>query len=143
MDAPCGHAGIYLLIAGTYTPICLLALEGAWRFVVLSLVWLAAAVAIVIKFTWVGAPKWLAAVIGIALGWAGVVLLPQLATRLHLAAIVLLAAGGIAYTVGAVIYARGRPDPTVFGYHEVCSTRSRSSASPASTAIAFFVIRAG
>ena len=118
-----------------HTPICLLALEGAWRFVVLSLVWLAAAVAIVIKFTWVGAPKWLAAVIGIALGWAGVVLLPQLATRLHLAAIVLLAAGGIAYTVGAVIYARGRPDPvpTVFGYHEVFHARSRSSASPAST----------
>lgn len=139
------HAGVYLLIAGTYTPICLLALEGAWRFVVLSLVWLAAAVAIVFKFTWVGAPKWLAAVIGIALGWAGVVLLPQLATRLHLAAIVLLAAGGIAYTVGAVIYARGRPDPvpTVFGYHEVFHALTIVGVACQYVAIAFFVIRAG
>lgn len=139
------HAGVYLLIAGTYTPICLLALEGAWRFVVLSLVWLAAAAAIVFKFTWVGAPKWLAAVIGIALGWAGVVLLPQLATRLHLAAIVLLAAGGIAYTVGAVIYARGRPDPvpTVFGYHEVFHALTIVGVACQYVAIAFFVIRAG
>ena len=139
------HAGVYLLIAGTYTPICLLALEGAWRFVVLSLVWLAAAVAIVFKFTWVGAPKWLAAVVGIALGWAGVVLLPQLATRLHLAAIVLLAAGGIAYTVGAVIYARGRPDPvpTVFGYHEVFHALTIVGVGCQYVAIAFFVIRAG
>src|SRR5262245_32613309 len=87
------HAGIYLLIAGTYTPVCLLALEGTWRFVVLSLIWLAAATAIVFKFTWVGAPKWLAAVIGIALGWAGVALLPQLVTRMHPAAIVLIAIG--------------------------------------------------
>ena len=111
----------------------------------LSLVWLAAAVAIVIKFTWVGAPKWLAAVIGIALGWAGVVLLPQLATRLHLAAIVLLAAGGIAYTVGAVIYARGRPDPvpTVFGYHEVFHALTIVGVACQYVAIAFFVIRAG
>jgi hemolysin III len=139
------HAGVYLLIAGTYTPICLLALEGAWRLVVLSLVWLAAAVAIVFKFTWVGTPKWLAAVIGIALGWAGVVLLPQLATRLHLAAIVLLAAGGIAYTVGAVVYARGRPDPvpTVFGYHEVFHALTIVGVSCQYVAIAFFVIRAG
>lgn len=139
------HAGVYLLIAGTYTPICLLALEGAWRFVVLSLVWLAAVVAIVFKFTWVGAPKWLAAAIGIALGWAGVVLLPQLATRLHLAAIVLLAAGGIAYTVGAVIYARGRPDPvpTVFGYHEVFHALTIVGVACQYVAIAFFVIRAG
>src|ERR1700752_355745 len=58
------HAGIYLLIAGTYTPVCLLALEGAWRFAVLAVVWLAAAAAIILKFAWVGAPKWLAAVIG-------------------------------------------------------------------------------
>ena len=139
------HAGVYLLIAGTYTPICLLALEEAWRFVVLSLVWLAAAIAIVFKFTWVGAPKWLAAVVGIALGWAGVVLLPQLATRLHLAAIVLLAAGGIAYTVGAVIYARGRPDPvpTVFGYHEVFHALTIVGVACQYVAIAFFVIRAG
>ena len=139
------HAGIYLLIAGTYTPVCLLALDGAWRFAVLAVVWLAAVAAIILKFAWVGAPKWLAAVIGIALGWAGVALMPQLATRVHPAAIVLLAAGGIAYTVGAVIYARGRPDPApaVFGYHELFHALTIVGVACQYVAIAFFVIRAG
>lgn len=139
------HAGIYLLIAGTYTPVCLLALEGAWRFVVLSLIWVAAAAAIVFKFAWVGAPKWLAAVIGIALGWAAVALLPHLATRLHPVAIALLALGGIAYTVGAVIYARGRPDPVpgVFGYHEVFHALTIVGVGCQYVAIAFFVVWAG
>lgn len=139
------HAGIYLLIAGTYTPVCLLALEGAWRLVVLALIWLAAAVAIIFKFAWVGAPKWLAAVTGIALGWAGVALLPQLATRMHPAAIALIAIGGIAYTVGAVIYALRRPDPLpeVFGYHEVFHALTIVGVACQYVAIAFFVIRAG
>jgi hemolysin III len=139
------HAGIYLLIAGTYTPVCLLALSGAWRFAVLAVVWVAAAAAIVFKFAWVGAPKWLAAVIGIALGWAGVALLPQLATHVHPAAIVLLALGGIAYTVGAVIYALRRPDPmpSVFGYHEVFHALTIVGVGFQYVAIAFFVIQAG
>lgn len=139
------HAGIYLLIAGTYTPVCLLALEGAWRLVVLSLIWLAAAAAIVFKFTWVAAPKWLAAVIGIALGWAGVALLPQLATRMHPVAIALIAIGGVAYTVGALIYALRRPDPLprVFGYHEVFHALTIVGVACQYVAIAFFVIRAG
>ena len=139
------HAGIYLLIAGTYTPVCLLALEGAWRFVVLSLVCVAAAAAVVVKFAWVAAPKWLAAVLGIALGWVGVALLPQLATRLDPAAIVLLALGGIAYTAGAIIYTRRRPDPvpTVFGYHELFHALTIVGVACQYVAIAFFVIHAG
>jgi hemolysin III len=139
------HAGIYFLIAGTYTPVCLLALEGAWRPVVLALIWVAAAAAIVFKFAWIGAPKWLAAVIGIALGWAGVALLPHLATRLHPVAIALLAMGGIAYTLGAVIYARRRPDPvpSVFGYHEVFHALTIVGVGFQYVAIAFFVVRIG
>ncbi len=139
------HAGIYLLIAGTYTPVCLLALSGTWRFAVLAVVWVAAAAAIVLKFAWVDAPKWLAAVIGIALGWAGVALLPQLAHRVHPAAIVLLALGGVAYTVGAVIYALRRPDPVpaVFGYHEVFHALTIVGVGFQYVAIAFFVIQAG
>ena len=139
------HAGIYLLIAGTYTPVCLLALDGAWRFAVLAVVWLAAAAAIVFKFAWVDAPKWLAAVIGIALGWAGVALMPQLATRVHPVAIALLALGGIAYTVGAVIYTVRRPDPvpSVFGYHEVFHALTIVGVGCQYVAIAFFVLRAG
>src|SRR5712691_12210419 len=72
------HAGVYLLIAGTYTPVCLLVLDGAWRLVVLVMVYVGAGTGIVLKFAWVEAPKWLAAVLGIALGWAGVAILPQL-----------------------------------------------------------------
>jgi hemolysin III len=139
------HAGIYLLIAGTYTPVCLLALEGAWRFAVLSIVAAVAFAAIVLKFAWVAAPKWLAVAIGIGLGWVGVALLPQLATRLGPAAITLLALGGIAYTAGAVIYATRRPDPfpSVFGYHELFHALTIVGVACQYVAIAFFVIRAG
>jgi hemolysin III len=139
------HAGIYLLIAGTYTPVCLLALDGAWRYVTLSVISVAAASAIVLKVAWVRAPRWLAAAIGIALGWVGVALLPELAVRVHPAAIGLLAAGGIAYTVGAVVYARRRPDPApnVFGYHELFHALTIVGVACQYVAIAFFVIRAG
>ena len=67
------HAGIYLLIAGTYTPFALLALADVWRWTILPIVWGGALVAIVLKLAWVDAPKWLAVTIGIALGWIGVV----------------------------------------------------------------------
>jgi hemolysin III len=139
------HAGIYLLVAGTYTPVCLLVLTGSWRDVVLAIVWVGAAAAILLKFVWVGAPKWLAAVIALALGWLGVVLLPQLASRMNPAAIVLLLIGGIAYTAGAVIYARRRPDPApaVFGYHELFHALTIVAVACQYVALAFFVIRAG
>jgi hemolysin III len=115
------HAGVYLLIAGTYTPVALLVLRGAWRPTILAIVWGGAAAAIVLKFAWVGAPKWLAVAIGLALGWVAVAALPQLVTRLDPWAAALLIIGGLAYTVGALVYARRRPDPMpeVFGYHEL------------------------
>lgn len=113
-------AGVYLLIAGTYTPVCLLVLGGAWRVVVLVLVCVGAGAAIVLEFAWVEAPKWVAAVLGTVLGWAGIAILPQLATRLNPAAVALLGVGGLAYTTGAIIYARRQPNPlpSVFGYQE-------------------------
>jgi hemolysin III len=137
------HAGIYLLIAGTYTPVGLLALHGSWRWVVLGTVYGGAAAAIVLKFAWVEAPKWLAAMLGIALGWVAVVALPQLASRVGLAAVALLAAGGIAYTAGAVVYARRRPDPIphVFGYHELFHALTIVAVACQYVAIAFFVVR--
>jgi hemolysin III len=139
------HAGIYLLIAGTYTPICLLVLNGTWRVVVLAVVYAGAAAAVTLKFVWVDAPNWLAAALGIALGWTAVVILPQLATRLDPAAIALLGAGGLAYTAGAIIYARRRPNPlpAVFGYHEVFHALTIVAVTCQYVAIAFFVIRAG
>jgi hemolysin III len=137
------HAGVYLLIAGTYTPVSLLALTGNWRFVVLTIAWAGALAAIVLKFVWVGAPKWLAAAIGVALGWVAVLVLPQLVARLHAAAVVLLVAGGLTYTAGAVVYARRRPDPvpSVFGYHELFHALTILAAALQYVAIAVFVVR--
>jgi hemolysin III len=115
------HAMIYGLIAGTYTPFGLLVLEGAWRVVILAVVWSGAAVAIGLKLFWVDAPKWLAAAIGIGLGWVGAVVFPQIVDRIGVWGALLLLFGGVAYTAGGIVYACRRPDPVadVFGYHEV------------------------
>ena len=139
------HAGIYTLIAGTYTAVCLLALQGAWRWSVLGIVWAGAGAAIVFKFVWVDAPKWLAAAIGIALGWVGIAAMPQLIKHLDPAAVGLLLAGGVLYTVGAVVYARRRPNPkpTVFGYHEVFHALTIVAVACQYVAIAFFIVHAG
>lgn len=139
------HAGVYVLIAGTYTPVCLLVLSGEWRLIALPTIWACAAAAAIFKFAWVGAPKWLAVVFGIALGWAGVILLPQLATQLNPVAVALLGVGGLIYTAGGLVYARRRPDPapTVFGYHELFHVLTLIAVSCQYVAIAFFIIRAG
>jgi len=138
------HAGVYLLIAGTYTPVCLLVLRGAWRPTVLAVVWAGALAGIVLKFAWVAAPKWLSATIGLALGWLAVVALPQLAGRLSAPALALLVTGGLAYTAGAVVYARRRPDPVpaVFGYHELFHALTIVGIGCQYVAIAFFVVLA-
>ena len=139
------HAGVYLLIAGTYTPMCLLVLDGAWRLAVLAAVWAGAAAAVMLRIVWDAAPAWLAAVIGLALGWAAIVMAPQLVSRLNPAALVLLGVGGLAYTAGAIVYAGRRPDPApaVFGYHELFHALTILAASCQYVAIAFFVIRVG
>ena len=82
---------------------------------------------------------------GLALGWAGVAVLPQLATRLNPAAVALLGVGGLAYTAGAVVYARRRPDPApaVFGYHELFHALTLVAVACQYVAIAFFVVRVG
>lgn len=139
------HAGVYLLIAGTYTPVSLLALPDGWRPAVLIIVWSGAVSAIALKFVWVAAPKWLAAAIGLALGWVAIIALPQLIGRLQPAALILLVAGGLAYTAGAIVYARRRPDPVpaVFGYHELFHALTIVGVACQYVAIAFFVVRAG
>lgn len=115
------HAGVYGLIAGTYTPFGLLVLSGAWQVTVLAIVWSGAAGAILLKLFWASTPKWLAAVLGIALGWVGVLVFPQILHRAGLLTALLVLAGGLCYTAGAIVYARRRPDPlpAVFGYHEI------------------------
>jgi hemolysin III len=139
------HAGVYLLIAGTYTAVGLLSLHGVLQWTVLAIVWAGALAATLAKFCWVGSPKWLSAVIAISLGWVGVAALPQLAHSAGIAAVALLLAGGLAYTVGAVVYARQKPDPApaVFGYHEVFHALTLVAIACQYVAIAFFVVRAG
>ena len=139
------HAGVYLMIAGTYTPVSLLALDGRWRPAVLAVVWTGAGAAIVLKFLWVAAPKWVAAAIGIALGWVAVAALPELARNVDPVALAFLIAGGLAYTAGAIVYARSRPDPipAVFGYHELFHALTIVGIACQYTAIAFFIIRVG
>jgi hemolysin III len=136
------HAAIYGLIAGSYTPFGLLVLTGAWRITVLAIVWSGALAAVVVRFAWTSAPRWLAAVIGVALGWVAIVVFPQLLTRTGLLASLLVLAGGLCYTLGAVIYARRRPNPfpAVFGYHELFHLLVVAAVAFQYTAVAFFVL---
>jgi hemolysin III len=115
------HAAIYLLIAGTYTAVGLLILEGAWQVTVLAVAWSGCLGAIGLKLLWIDGPTWVSAAIGLALGWVGIVAVPQIVDASGLGAVALLAAGGLFYTAGALVYALRRPDPVpaVFGYHEV------------------------
>ncbi len=114
------HSAIFLLVAGTYTPFCLL-LGGPMGQALLAGIWIAALLGILQSIFWVAAPRPLVALFYIALGWAAVPIMPALREALGGRAIALLAAGGLAYTLGAVIYAARRPDPApaVFGYHEI------------------------
>jgi len=115
------HLGIFGLIAGSYTAVGLLVLGGTSRVVVLVCVWAGVAVTIVMKVVWPAAPKWLSAVLGVAIGWVGIVVFPQLLERGGIAPSTLILCGGALYTLGAIVYARRRPNPApaVFGYHEL------------------------
>jgi hemolysin III len=115
------HANIYLIIAGTYTPIATLALHGTTRTALLAAIWTGALAGVAFRTLWLSAPRWLYTVLYIALGWAAVFVVPQLLAGAGTAATVLLFAGGVLYTVGGVIYALKRPNPSVqwFGFHEV------------------------
>ncbi len=115
------HSMIYVLVAGTYTPFALLVLAPALGWAILGVVWAGALAGVVLSLVWIDAPRWLSAVLYVALGWVAVVVLPQLWDRAGVMAVALLATGGVLYTLGAVVYAWRRPDPSprVFGYHEV------------------------
>lgn len=115
------HANIFVQIAGTYTPLCLALLDGTSRVVVLTVVWVGAVAGIVFRCAWMSAPPWVYTPFYLALGWVAIAVLPQLWREGGPAVALLVIAGGIAYSLGAVAYARRRPDPIphVFGYHEV------------------------
>jgi hemolysin III len=115
------HSTIFVFIAASYTPIALLVLHGSLRVVVLIGVWAGALAGVAFSVAWISAPRALVAGTYLALGWFAVITIPQLLDRLEAAPLVLLAAGGVLYTAGAVVYAVQRPNPwpRTFGFHEV------------------------
>jgi hemolysin III len=114
------HSAIFLLIAGTYTPFCLLLGPGRGH-ALLAAVWTGAGVGILIVTTWTRAPKPFMAAVYVLLGWVIIPVLPELRAAIGDQSLVLLMSGGLVYTAGAVVYSFRRPDPfpTVFGFHEI------------------------
>ena len=115
------HSMIFVLIAGTYTPFCLLLLHGWVRWALLVGIWGCAVGGILIRNLAKAPPRWLFVTFYLAMGWAAVIVMPSILANGGLAVLVLMAVGGLLYTVGAVVYARRRPNPSPawFGFHEV------------------------
>jgi hemolysin III len=115
------HAAIYLLIAGSYTPVGVVAIGGWVGWTIVAVVWVAASTGVALKLGWFDAAQMVGGALYLVLGWLAVLAFPQLLSHVSDVALVLLVAGGLAYTCGAVVLARRRPDPAprVFGYHEV------------------------
>ncbi len=115
------HSMIFVFIAGTYTPIAALTLPHTTAVAVLTVVWVGAAFGVALKSAWPAAPRWLSVPCYVALGWVAAFVFPDLLHNGGVAAFALLAAGGVVYTLGAVVYGLKRPDPWpgTFGYHEV------------------------
>ena len=115
------HSMIFVLIAGSYTPLCLLALRPAWGIAILAIAWAIATVGIVLTITMLDRLHKIGMVMYLGLGWLAVIAAPQFFHALSATELILLIAGGVLYTVGAVLLATNWPDPNpaVFGYHEV------------------------
>jgi len=136
------HSMIFVLIAGTYTPFALLALDGTLATVILIIVWSGAIAGVVLQLCWVDAPRLLSAIVYIAMGWVALVAFPEMVDKVGITGTALVAAGGILYSVGAVIYATKRPNPAprVFGYHEVFHALVIAAAALHYAVVAFFVL---
>lgn len=114
------HMMIYVLIAGTYTPLCLIPLRGGWGWSLLAAVWAIAVTGIILKGVWFNAPRWLSTLFYAGMGWLVVVAMYPLVKSVPVGGIAWMVAGGIAYTIGAVIYGIKKPNPTpAFGFHEI------------------------
>jgi hemolysin III len=115
------HSAIFLLIAGTYTPVCLNLFSGFWQWGMLAIIWSIALLGTLSKMLWINAPRGLSAAIYLVMGWLGVIGGKELVAALPPGALALLAAGGLAFTLGAIVYITKIFDfaPGVFGFHEV------------------------
>jgi len=139
------HSMIFVLIAATYTPVALLALKGGLANTILIVVWAGALGGVVFKLVWIDAPKWLLAAVYVALGFVSAAVFGELPAAIGWLGVAGLAAGGLLYTVGAVVYASGRPNPwpRVFGYHEVFHALVILAAALHYAVIAFAVLPRG
>ncbi len=115
------HTMIYVLIAGTYTPLILLALNGYWKWSSITIIWILAAAGIIIKLVWFQAPRWISTLLYLGMGWLSVIIMPVLIKNFSTTGLIWLLLGGFAYTIGAIIYGIKKPDPLpeVFGFHEI------------------------
>ena len=115
------HANIFVLIAGTYTPLCFNILTGWLRIAILMVIWTLALAGIVTSIFTVKLPRWANAALYVAMGWVVILAIPAFLAVLPWISVAILFLGGVLYTIGAVIYARKKPDPfpTIWGYHEV------------------------
>ena len=115
------HIMIFILIAATYTPICLIPLRGPWGWSLFGSVWACAILGIFLKLFWLHAPRWFSTTVYIVMGWLAVAGAWPLLTALHMGGFLWVLTGGLFYTIGAVIYVTKRPDPwpNIFGFHEV------------------------
>ena len=115
------HANIYLLIAGTYTPLALALMTPDLQRLVLGIIWTGAVIGMVANVCWITAPRWLFTILYVVLGWVAVWFIPELYRAGGAAIVILIAAGGVIYTLGAVVYALKKPDPLPrwFGFHEI------------------------
>ncbi len=139
------HSNIYLIIAGTYTPFAVLALGGAARVAVLATVWTGAVCGLAFRMLWIDAPRWLYTPLYIGLGWVAIGVLPGLVHGAGVAATVLVVVGGCLYTLGGVVYALKRPNPSPrwFGFHEVFHALTVAAWVTQYVAISFVTYRAG
>jgi hemolysin III len=135
------HSAIYLAIAGTYTPVAAICLSGWARPAVLAVVWAAAAIGITLQWLPLRPPRALTAALYVGVGWAALLVLPQLFRGIGAVGFSLVFAGGVVYTLGAVVFATRRPDPwpRVFGFHEVFHALTLVAAGLQLAAIAFIV----
>ena len=115
------NSGVYLLIAGTYTPLALALMTPDHQRLVLGIIWTGAVIGMVANVCWITAPRWLFTILYVVLGWVAVWFIPELYRAGGAAIVVLIAAGGVIYTLGAVVYALKKPDPLPrwFGFHEI------------------------
>jgi hemolysin III len=139
------HSMIFVMIAGTYTPVALIALHGTLSKTILIVVWAGALGGVVFKLVWIDAPKWLLASVYVLLGLVSGAIVGELPAAIGWLGLAGLALGGLLYVIGAVVYASGRPDPSpkVFGYHDVFHALVIVAAGLQYAVIAFAVLPRG